>query len=114
LKVEQALADISATAKNIRNHRHKRIGHFDRHVSLKEVELPKVTLAEIRTLIELIEKYLNLFFWEFEQTTMLFDMLSATDITGAAEISALKAQAYDILELAGTIPHNEWRKQRKA
>ena len=62
----------------------------------------------------MIERYLNLFFWEFDQITMIFDMLPGHDITGAAEVTAFKAMTYDLLEQNGTIPRNEWRKQRKA
>jgi NTP pyrophosphatase (non-canonical NTP hydrolase) len=113
-KVRQSLAFIWDAADNIRKHRHKRIAHFDRNVSLKMEPLPKVTVAEIRVLIEMIESYLNLFFWEFEQTTMMFDMLPGRDITGAAEVSAIKAHVYDLLERNGTIPHGEWRKHWKA
>ncbi len=41
-------------------------------------------------------------------------MLPGHDITGAAEVTAFKAMTYDLLEQNGTIPRNEWRKQRKA
>jgi hypothetical protein len=112
-KVRQSLDSIWAAADTIRQHRHKRIAHFDRNVSLKTELLPKVTVADIRSLIEMIESYLNLFFWEFEQTTMIFDMLPGKDITGAAELSAIKAHVYDLLERTGTIPHGEWRKHWK-
>lgn len=112
-KVGQSLDAIWTAAENIRKHRHKRIAHFDRNVSLKTVLLPAVTVAEIRLLIEMIEKFLNLFFGEFEQTTMLFDILPGYDITGAAEVTVLKAQAYDVLERNGTIPHLEWRRHFK-
>jgi NTP pyrophosphatase (non-canonical NTP hydrolase) len=113
-KIRQSLDSIWAAADNIRKHRHKRIAHFDRNVSLKTEPLPKVTVAEIRALIEMIESYLNLFFWEFEQTTMMFDMLPGLDITGAAKVTAIKAHVYDLLERNGRIPHGEWRKHWKA
>jgi len=70
-------------------------------VSLNVAALPKVTLVEIRTVIELIEGFLNLFFWEFERTTMQFDMLVGRDITGVAEKTISKAQAYDRLRNDG-------------
>ena len=41
-------------------------------------------------------------------------MLPGRDITGAAEVSAIKAHVYDLLEGNGTIPHSEWRKHWKA
>jgi AbiU2 len=112
-KVSESLQAIRTTAQNVRKHRHKRIAHFDRNVSLKTAGLPKVTVAEIRSLIEMIESYLNLFFREFQQTTMRFDLISGQDITGVAEVSALKAHAYDMFERDGTIPKHEWRKRGK-
>ena len=100
-KVNEALAAITQAADTIRKQRHKRIAHFDRNVSLNVAALPKVTLVEIRTVIELIEGFLNLFFWEFERTTMQFDMLVGRDITGVAEKTISKAQAYDRLRNDG-------------
>jgi hypothetical protein len=113
-RVRQSLDSIWSVADNIRKHRHKRIAHFDRNVSLKKEPLPKIPVAEIRALIEMIESYLNLFFSEFEQTTMMFDMLPGQDVTGAAEVSAIKAHVYDLLERNGTIPQGEWRRHWKA
>jgi len=113
-RVRQSLDSIWSVADNIRKHRHKRIAHFDRNVSLKKEPLPKVPVAEIRALIEMIESYLNLFFLEFEQTTMMFDILRGQDVTGAAEVSAIKAHVYDLLESNGTIPQGEWRRHWKA
>jgi hypothetical protein len=62
-KVSESLRKIWTAAENIRVHRHKRIAHFDRTVSLKVVTLPEVKFAEIKVLIEMIERHLNLFFW---------------------------------------------------
>ena len=107
IKVSQSLGKIWTAAETIRKHRHKRIAHFERGVSIKATTLPVVTFTEIRTVVELIEEYLNLFLWEFEQTTMFFD-LGVCDITDAAEKTALKAQAYDKLEESGTIPPGQW------
>lgn len=112
--VDESLRVVCDIAAAVRKHRHKRIAHFDRDVSLKVTPLPVVKFAEIKTVLETIEGYLNLFFWEFEQTTMMFDMLSAHDITGAAEMAVLKAHAYDSLESSGTIPHHEWQRQWRA
>lgn len=108
--VDAALGEIWKLAADLRLHRHKRVAHFDRDVGLKIAPLPEVKLIAFRAVLESIERYLNLFFWEFEQTTMLFDMLSAQEITGKAEISALKARAYDILREKGTIAPGEWRR----
>ena len=113
-KVNQSLNGIWTAADKVRKHRHKRIAHFDRDVSLKVIPLPPVRVAEIKALIEMIERYLNLFFWEFEQTTMMFDMIPGGDIASTVEVTAFKAMTYDLFEKNGTIPHNEWRKQRKA
>jgi hypothetical protein len=112
-KVDDSLSAIWSAAADIRLHRHKRIAHFDRDVGLKVTSLPTVKLAAFRTVLEMIEQYLNLFFWEFEQTTMTFDMVSSHEITGKAEITALKAHAYDNLTRSGTIAHSEWRRQWK-
>ncbi len=91
----------------------KRIAHFDRNVGLKLTPLPEVKLITFKTILEAIERYLNLFFCEFEQTTMMFGMLSAHEITGKAEVTALKARAYDVLQKDGVIPPGEWRRQCK-
>src|SRR4030095_13074195 len=40
-KVRKSLDSIRAAADKIRKHRHKRIAHFDRNVSLKAELLPK-------------------------------------------------------------------------
>jgi hypothetical protein len=111
-KVRASLTAIENAASHIRKHRHKRVAHFDRAVGLKLATLPEIKFTAFKNVIELIEEYLNHFFWEFEQTTMMFHMQSAHDITGKAEIAVLKAHAYDILEKSGTIPHGEWRRQR--
>lgn len=111
--VDAALAEIWRIAADLRLHRHKRIAHFDRSVGLKLTPLPEVKLITFEAVLEAIERYLNLFFWEFEQTTMMFGMLSMSEITGKAEITALKARAYDILRQDGTIRPGEWRRQWK-
>ena len=108
--VDAALVEIWKLAADLRLHRHKRVAHFDRGVGLKIALLPEVKLILFRTVLESIERYLNLFFWEFEQTTMMFDMLSVHEITGKAEVTALKARAYDLLREKGTIPPGEWRR----
>jgi hypothetical protein len=109
-KVTRSLDQISAAAATVRKHRHKRIAHFDLSTSLSAALLPVVTFKEMRCVIELIEAFLNLFFWEFERTTMLFDS-SAHDITGQAEVTVYKARAYDLLEAEGRIPKLEWRRR---
>lgn len=111
--VDAALAEIWRIAADLRLHRHKRIAHFDRNVGLKLVPLPEVKLITFKTILEAIEGYLNLFFWEFEQTTMMFGMLSVHEITGIAEVTSLKARTYDVLQQSGIIPPGEWRRQWK-
>jgi len=108
--LDVALAEIWRLAADLRLHRHKRVAHFDRDVGLKITPLPEVKLIAFRTVLESIERYLNLFFWEFEQTTMMFDMMSAQEITGKAEVAVLKARAYDLLVETGTIAAGEWRR----
>ena len=65
-KVETSLNQICAVAAGVRKHRHKRIAHFDLGVSLSTAILPVVTFEEIRRVLEQIETFLNLFYWEFE------------------------------------------------
>ena len=108
-KVKNSLDQIYADAANIRKHRHKRLAHFDLSVSLSTVALPDVVFTEIRSVMEQIEAFLNLFYWEFENTTMFFDSHSALDITGKAEETMYKVQAYDLLEAEGAFPESEWR-----
>jgi AbiU2 len=108
--IDAALTEIWKLAADLRLHRHKRVAHFDRDVGLKIAPLPEVKLIVFRAVLESIERYLNLFFWEFEQTTMMFDMLSAHEITGKAEVTVLKARACDVLRKRGIIDESEWRR----
>jgi AbiU2 len=110
-KVKNSLDQIYAAAADIRKHRHKRLAHFDLSVSLSTAVLPVIVFTEIRSVMEQIETFLNLFYWEFENTTMFFDSHSAYDITGKAEETMYKAQAYDLLEAEGMIPKLEWRRR---
>ncbi len=111
--VTRTLDAIWAATADIRKHRNKRIAHFDLRVSLSSAILPVVTFKEIHALLEQIESFLNLFNWQFEGTTMLFNTLPARDITGAAEDTTYKARAYDLLEAEGVIPKLEWRRRAK-
>jgi hypothetical protein len=108
-----AIERVFNTAEDIRKHRHKRIAHFDLSVNLRISPLPVVVFKEIPSLLSIIEEYLNLFYWEFGQTTMLFDTLSPHEIVALAEITAFKAKAYDELEGEGLIPKSEWRRRLK-
>jgi hypothetical protein len=73
-------------------------------VGLKITPLPEVKLIAFKTVLEAIEKYLNLFFWQFEKTAMMFAMLSAHQIVGKAKIATLKAHAYHLLSQTGIFP----------
>ena len=108
-KVRGALDELCAAAATVRKHRHKRIAHLDLTASLNSAILPVVTFREIREVIERIESFLNLFYWEFERTTMFFNSLPAYDLTGHAETTTLKARAYNQLEAENMIPKGEWR-----
>jgi hypothetical protein len=110
VRVDAVLEEIWKLAADLRLHRHKRIAHFDRDVGLEITPLPEVKFIAFKNVLESIEGYLNLFFSEFDQMPMRFEMLSAHEITGKAEIAALKARAYDILSENGTIPRGQWRR----
>ena len=107
-KVSTSLTDLLAAADDIRKHRHKRLAHFDFNVSLKTTTLPMVLFSELRSVMEKLEDYINLYSEEFGQTKIAFEYIRGHDLTGKAEVTVLKACAYDKLELAGTIPFNEW------
>lgn len=113
-KVRQTMDDLCLAAATVRKHRHKRIAHLDLNTSLNDAILPVVTFQEIRTVIERIESFLNLFYWEFERTTMFFDSLPASDLTGAVETTTFKARAYDQLEAESIVPKGEWRARAEA
>lgn len=113
VKVESALQNIYAAAQDVRKHRHKRLAHFDLKVSLNSAKLPPVSFEQIKGLITQIEALLNLFYSEFEQTTMLFDAFSSNDVSARAEMTVYKAIAYDRLEASGNIPRHEWRRSIK-
>jgi hypothetical protein len=109
-QVQQSLDEIYAHVATVRKHRHKRIAHFDLTVSLNSALLPVVTFEELRLALEKMEAFLNLFHWEFEKTTMLFEGLAPFDITSTAETTAYKSKAYDFLESEGVVAHGEWRR----
>ena len=106
-EVDVALENIATIAASIRTHRHKRIAHFDLEVSLKSGLLPTVKFKEIKTLLNRIDEFINLFHAEFEDSSFLFDIIQ-NEITGVAEINMWKAFAYDQLEKNGMVPKLEW------
>ena len=109
--VTDKLNAIYSAAYGIRKHRHKRLAHFDKNTNLKLSVLPVVTFREIREIITLMEEFLNVFYWQFERTTMIFDCLSPYDLSDRMETTVYKAEAYDALEQEGVIPRMEWRKR---
>ena len=110
-KIKDALDQIVKDAKSLRTHRHKRLAHFDLAVSLSSATLPVVTFKELEDLRGQIESFLNIFYEEFAQTSILFDAFSSRQITHPAEVTCYKALAYDLLENEGTLPKNEWKKR---
>jgi hypothetical protein len=110
-KVRDTLDRIVKDANGLRTHRHKRLAHFDLGVSLSSATLPVVTFKELEDLRGQIESFLNMFYVEFAETSMLFDALSSRQITHPAEVTCYKALTYDLLEKEGAIPHNEWKKR---
>jgi NTP pyrophosphatase (non-canonical NTP hydrolase) len=111
VKVQDFLTAISKAADNVRKHRHKRLAHFDLKVSLKEAVLPVVTFKELWSLIEQVESLLNLFYGEFEDSTMLFDTMQGYEITGHTERAVYKAKTYDDFEKDNVIPKLEWKRR---
>ena len=110
-KLSAGLESLRVAVTEIREHRHKRIAHFDLNISIRQAALPKVTFQQIKDVIAQVEALLNLVYWEFERTTMSFEVLSARDITGRAETTVLKAHTYDLLESEGLIQKHEWRRR---
>jgi hypothetical protein len=110
-KVNSALNAISTTVAKTRTHRHKQIAHFDLEVSLGLSPMPEVLLSEIKTALEQMEKFLNLFQWEFAKTTVDFDCLSSGMIVESAFVTACKAKVYYELESENKISFGEWERR---
>lgn len=107
-KVQAELTLIGAVVADIRKHRHKQVAHFDRAVSVGMSTLPTILLKEIRTALEQMENFLNLFHGEFAKTSVDFGSLSSDEIYARALETAIKAKVYDDLEAEGKIPFGEW------
>lgn len=99
---------IEKAVKNIITHRHKRLGHFDLNVSLKDSVHPTPIFKEISHAIELFTQYLSMFDQEFGGPGLLHEFVRAEDITDRFETTVRKAIAYDALERAGRAEPNEW------
>jgi hypothetical protein len=110
-KVNSALDAISTTVEKMRKHRHKQIAHFDLKVSLGLAPLPEVLLSEIKTALEQMEDFLNLFHMEFAKTFVGFDSLSSGMIVESAFVTACKAKVYDELESENKISFGEWERR---
>jgi hypothetical protein len=110
-KVNSALDGISTTVAKTRKHRHKQIAHFDLEASLGLSPVPEVFLSEIKTALEQMEDFLNLFHMEFAGTTVGFDSLSSGMIVESAFVTACKAKVYDELESENKISFGEWERR---
>jgi hypothetical protein len=110
-KVNSALLAISATVEKARKHRHKQIAHFDLDVSLGLSPLPTIFLKELYSALEQMEDFLNLFHWEFSQSTVGFDSLSSGMIYEMAFVTACKAKVFDELESESKIPLGEFERR---
>lgn len=110
-RLKAQIEEIFNLAENIRKHRNKRIGHFDYRTSINELELPMVRLSEIKEVIVKFEEVINILYWEFSNTTMIFDNLSAYDITGRAERTCYHALILDQLIEENQITKKEIRKR---
>ncbi len=107
-KTERDLETLCANASSVRKHRHKRIAHFDLQVSINETALPTVTFAEIRSLIEAVEAWLNQFNWYYQESTTLFRIISGEEATGSVEATVAKAIVYERLA-KDNIAQRAWR-----
>jgi len=101
---------LAADAKGIRQHRHKRLAHYDMAVSLEVSSLPKVTLGRIRCVIEEMQALVNFVSTRAGFGTIIFESLDNPGLTWNAELAVYKSRAYDALEQAGIIPQGEWEK----
>jgi AbiU2 len=107
-RVKGSQKGIEQAVKNIRTHRHKRLGHFDLDVSLKESLVPLPVFQEIHHAIELLGQFLTMFHQEFGGPETRYEFVREEDITDQIEITVRKAMAYEALERAGRAQHNEW------
>jgi hypothetical protein len=110
-KVNYALAAIRTAVAKTRTHRHKQIAHFDLEASLGLSPVPEVFLSEIKTALEQMDDFLNLFHMEFTKTSVGFDSLSSGMIVESALVTACKAKVYDELESEKKVSLGEWRRR---
>jgi hypothetical protein len=107
-RVQASKDSIERAVRNIRTHRHKRLGHFDLDVSLKESLLPPPVFQEIHHAIELLGQFLTMFHHEFGSAEMRYELVREEDVTDQFEITVRKAMAYDALERDGRAKPREW------
>jgi len=108
IRVKASQEKIRQALQNIRTYRHKRLGHFDLHVSLKESLIPAPIFQEVRYAIELLRQFLTMFHEEFGSLKMVYELVRAEDITDRIQITVRKAMAYDALEHEGRANPGEW------
>jgi hypothetical protein len=94
-KVDDAYEKIKQTVAIVRQHRNKHIAHFDLNVALGHVPLDEVLLSELKSSLEQMEKFLNLFKREFENIEVGYENLSCDMITESAICTAFKAKFFD-------------------
>lgn len=111
--MKSELEALCQFADDVRKHRHKRIAHFDLSASVGQTTLPTVTFAQLRTLIEMIEAFVNQFNFRYQKVTTVFKILPADDVTAEFETIIAKAITYDRLEESGSIPMLEWMRDRR-
>jgi hypothetical protein len=103
---------LYANVKDIRQHRHKRLAHYDLGITLEVDSLPEVRLGELREAIEEIAALINQVARSTGFGSILFEVLDGKDSTWPAEMAVYKAKAYDALVETGRIDWKEWEKHR--
>lgn len=104
--MEDALNQIAAAAEPVRTHRHKHVAHSDA-ASVDISLLPPVTPRALKSILEQMEAFMNLFYSEFMHTSVSYDELEPDTIVGHTQLTIKKAQAYDWLESQQKIPSGQ-------
>ncbi len=94
-KVNAALKRISKTVKPVRLHRNKHIAHFDLKVATGQSPLQPVVFRQLKSALQQMEKFLNLFNWEFQQMPHDYENLPCDEITMQAFETACKSKVFD-------------------
>lgn len=106
-KIDDALEKINKTVATVRQHRHKHIAHFDLNVALGHHTLKEVFFSELKSALEQMEKFLNLFHLEFRRIEHSYEDLPCDEITAQAFTTACKSKVFDELEVEGIIKSGE-------